>query len=283
MSRHRLTITLRSDILKQVDRLVDGAKIRNRSHAIEVLLQKGVSRGVSRALILAGGQGLKLRPFTYELPKAMLPVAGKPLLEHTIALCRKHELRDLVISIGHLGEKIREHFGDGSRFGVRITYLVQEGGESGTAQLVHAARNELGDAPFLLYYGDVLADLNLTDLIDFHFSSQGVATLALTSVASTADWGVVSLHGARITSFTEKPGAAKTRSHVINAGVAVLQPEIFTTLTPKDGKLEADVFPRLAKEGKLFGYLFEGRWYDVGSPETYEAAVKEWGNGASGG
>mgnify|MGYP001561771924 CR=1 FL=1 len=159
---------------------------------------------------------------------------------------------------------------------MRITYLTQEGTGLGTAQPVRQARAELGDAPFLLIYGDVLADLNLTDLIDFHFASQGLATLALTSVAQTADWGVVSLHGAHITSFTEKPGAAKTRSHVINAGVAVLQPEIFSALTPKDGKLEADVFPRLAKEGKLAGFPFAGQWFDTGTMERYEKAIQEW-------
>ncbi len=276
MKRSRLTITLRDDVLKQIDRVIDGSEIRNRSHAIEYLLQKGLAGGVTRALILAGGYGLKLRPFTYEMPKAMLPVAGKPILEHIVDQCRGAGLRDLVVSIGPRGEKIREHFGDGSRFGVRITYIVQEGGEIGTAQALRQASVEIGNQAFLLYYGDVLADINLGDFIDFHLATKAMATMALTSVATSSDWGVVSLRGTRIIDFAEKPKKSHTHSQLINAGIYVLQPEIFTFISSKDGKLEQDVLPKLAHEGQLYGYPFEGRWYDVGDPEIYEQAIKQW-------
>lgn len=103
--RDRITITLRVDLLKQIDEVVDGAKIRNRSHAIEYILTNSLAPRVKKAFILAGGSGIKMRPLTYELPKPMIPVGGRPILEHIIGLLRGHDLRDIVILIGPLGEK----------------------------------------------------------------------------------------------------------------------------------------------------------------------------------
>lgn len=277
MSRLRLTITLKNELVKQLDKFIDGSKIRNRSHAIEYLLTKSFGPGVSRALILAGGRGQALRPFTYEMPKCMLPVSGRPLLEHVIALLRKHEVRDLVVSVGSLGGKIKEHFGDGSKFGVQIRYLDQGESETGTAQPVRQAKKFFGNEPFFCYYGDVLAEIDLGDLAEFHLVNKGVATVALTSVAKASDWGVVALHGSKILHFQEKPGASPSLSHVINAGLYVFDPEIFNAITPKDQSLEMDVFPKLAATGRFFGFPFEGKWFDVGTPEIYEQAVKEWG------
>ncbi|TSC76424.1 MAG: Nucleotidyl transferase [Parcubacteria group bacterium Gr01-1014_31] len=280
MSRLRLTITMKNELVKQLDKFIDGSRIRNRSHAIEYLLTKSLGPGISRALILAGGRGQALRPFTYELPKGLLPVAGKPLLEHSVALLRQYGIRDLVISIGSLGAKIKEHFGDGSKFGVAIRYLDQGDAESGTAQPVRQARKFFGNEPFLCYYGDVLAEIDLGDLAEFHLSHKGIATVALTSVAKSSDWGVVALHGSKILRFQEKPAMGQTLSHVINAGVCVFDPAIFEVITPKDKSLESDVFPKLAATGRFFGFPFEGKWFDVGTPEIYEQAVKEWGKGS---
>lgn len=277
MSRQRLTITLKNELVKQLDKFIDGSKIRNRSHAIEYLLTKSFGPGVSRALILAGGRGQALRPFTYEMPKCMLPVSGRPLLEHVIALLRKHEVRDLVVSVGSLGGKIKEHFGDGSKFGVQIRYLDQGESETGTAQPLRQAKKFFGNEQFFCYYGDVLAEIDLGDLAEFHLVNKGVATVALTSVAKASDWGVVALHGSKILHFQEKPGATPSLSHVINAGIYVFDPEIFNAITPKDQSLEMDVFPKLATTGRFFGFPFEGKWFDVGTPEIYEQAVKEWG------
>jgi NDP-sugar pyrophosphorylase family protein len=229
-------------------------------------------------LILAGGYGLKLRPFTYEMPKAMLPVGGKPILEHIIDQLRHNDIRDIIVSIGPNGEKIREHFGDGSRFGVRVAYIVQEEGEMGTAQAVLQAKSQIGNQPFLLYYGDVLADIAIRDFIDFHIANKSLATMALTSLAQSSDWGVVSLRGMKIIDFSEKPKQAQTHSQVINAGIYLFQPEIFSLIDKQDQKLEQDVLPKLLPDGQLNGYVFEGRWYDVGNTEIYEQAIKEWRN-----
>lgn len=279
MSRLRLTITLKNELVKQLDKFIDGSRIRNRSHAIEYLLTKSFGPGVGRALILAGGRGQRLQPFTYELPKCLLPVSGRPLLEHVIALLRQHGVRDLVVSVGSLGGKIKEHFGDGSKYGVAIRYLEQGEAETGTAQPVRQAKKYFSDAPFFCYYGDVLAEINLVDLAEFHLSHKGIATVALTSVAKASDWGVVALHGSKILGFQEKPGAKPSLSHVINAGLYVFNPEIFEAITSRDTSLESDVFPRLASTGRFYGFPFEGKWFDVGTPAIYEQAVKEWGKG----
>ena len=276
MDRNRLTITLKKAILKQLDEYIDGARIRNRSHAIEYVLSKYFAPKISQALILAGGQGLKMRPFTYEMPKAMIPVNGRPILEYIIENLRRYDVRDLIISIGHQGVKIKQHFGDGSKFGVKISYLDQGKNQSGTAAPVLQAKKMLGQKPFLVYYGDVLAKIDLDDLIDFHFSANSVATIALTSVNQPADWGVVRLQGSRIYSFLEKPEARRDLSHLINAGIYLFEPAIFKYLTPQNKRLEKEVFPRLVGERKLFGYLFAGQWFDVGNPEVYKQAVKEW-------
>jgi len=275
MDRNRLTITLKKDILKQLDEYIDGARIRNRSHAIEYVLSKYFAPKIKKAVILAGGKGLKMLPFTYEMPKTMIPVNGRPVLEYIIENLRRYDIRDLIVSLGHQGAKIRQHFGDGSRFGVKISYIDQAKAETGSAAPILQAKKLVGANPFLVYYGDVLAKIDLADMIDFHLSNNGLATIALTSVNKPADWGVVRLQGSRIYSFLEKPEKRKDLSKVINAGIYIFEPEIFEYL--KEAKrLEHDVFSRLVEKRKLFGYLFAGQWFDVGNPEVYKQAVKNW-------
>lgn len=275
MDRSRLTITLKKEILKQLDEYVDGSRIRNRSHAIEYVLTKHFSPKIKKALILAGGMGLKMRPFTYEMPKAMIPVNGRPVLEYTIENLRRFDIRDIIISLGHHGEKVKQYFGDGSKFGVKITYLNQGKSESGTAAPILQAKDLIGNQPFLVYYGDVLANIDLADMIDFHLTNNSLATLALTSVKKPADWGVVRLQGNKVYSFLEKPEERKDLSQIINAGISILEPNIFNYLE-NTKRLEKDVFPKLVEQKKLSGYLFAGLWFDVGNPESYEQAIKHW-------
>lgn len=276
MARKRLTITLDDNILRQIDREIDGSKIRNRSHAIEYLLSQGFSPKIKKAFVLCGGQGVKMRPFTYEMPKAMLPIHGRPILEYIIDQLRENNIRDIIVLVGDLGEKIKNHFGNGSKFGVKITYLEEEKKE-GTAAPLRLAKNLLSDSPFLLIYGDVLADINLSDFIDFHLSHGGLASIALTSTPEPREYGVVRLHGDKVVDFTEKPHRQRTLSHVVFSGVQILDPKVFDYV-PKRGfsMLEEDVFPKLASEGKLDGYLFEGQWFDIGTPRIYGRAVRMW-------
>lgn len=276
MDRSRLTITLNKEILKKLDEYIDGSRIRNRSHAIEYVLAKSFSPKIKKALILAGGQGSKMRPFTYEMPKAMIPVNGRPILEYTIENLRRFDIRDLIISIGHQGQKIKQYFGDGSKFGVRIEYLEQGKSQTGTAQPILQAQKILGQNPFFVYYGDVLANIDLADMSDFHISNNGLVTVALTSVAKSADWGVVRLQGSRVYSYLEKPDQRRDLSNVINAGVYIFEPKIFDYLKPSMKRFEKDVLPVLVEQHKLFGYLFAGQWFDLGNPDSYEQAIKNW-------
>jgi len=277
MSRERLTITISKRLIKLLDNSIDGAKIRNRSHAIEYLLSRALVPKVNRAVILAGGEGMKMRPFTYEMPKSLIPIKGKPLLEHTIELLGKHEIREIILVIGHLGDKIRNHFGDGSRFGVKITYAEQGEAFRGTGGALKATSHLIGGKPFLLVYGDVLADIDLHDLIDFHQSHGKIMTMALTSVEDSSIWGVVQLHGTQIRDFIEKPKPSQKLSRLINAGIYVVEPKIFDYFSKKRiFRLEENVFPKLASEDQLYGYPFEGQWFDIGTPEIYERVLKEW-------
>jgi mannose-1-phosphate guanylyltransferase len=274
LNRERLTITLREDILKSLDEMVDGINIRNRSHAIEMVLAKALSsKKVTKALILAGGKGTRMRPFTYEMPKPMIPVKGKPLVQHIIELCRKYEVRQILLSTGYMGDKIKEHFGDGSNLGVEITY-IEEKKEMGTAGPLNLARDMLRDAPFLMFNGDVLSDIDLHDFIRFHTERRGLATIALTQVEDPSAFGVARLQGERILEFVEKP--KHEESKLINAGVYMLESQVLDYVPRGKSMLEKDVFPKLAAEGNLYGYHFIGQWFDTGTPEAYERAIKNW-------
>jgi NDP-sugar pyrophosphorylase family protein len=277
MTRVRLTITLKDTILRLLDEMVDGQKIRNRSHAIEFLLSQNLLPKKTKVLILAGGEGVNFRPLTFEMPKSLIPVGGKPLLEHTILNLRRYNLTDVTISLGHLGEKIKAYFGDGSRWGLSISYLQQSQKKAGTAQPVKQAAERFGNGTFLLLYGDVLTDIDFVNLLEFHRSQKGVvATMALAPVESVSLWGVTKVIGNKIVEFEEKPNQPKTHSHLVNAGIYVMEPGIFKYIDRDCVRLERDVFPRLAEEGKLAAYPFEGQWYDVSTPEIYERVIKEW-------
>jgi NDP-sugar pyrophosphorylase family protein len=278
MERERLTITLKSSVINYIDSLIDGTNVRNRSHAIETVITKQMTPGITQALILAAGQGIKMRPYTYEIPKPMLPVKGKPILEHIIDQLRNNDIRDITLAISYLGDQIRNHFGDGSKFGVKIRYIEEEQ-PSGTAGPLRQARNVMGDQPFLMVYGDVLSEINYRELIEFHLQFGQTVTLALTSVPNPSAYGVVRMNGHRVVDVVEKPKETITTSRLVSAGIQVIDPSLYQYLPNQQfSMLEEDVFPKLAAEGKISGYMFEGRWFDVGTPDVYERALKEWGN-----
>ncbi|MEW6408001.1 MAG: sugar phosphate nucleotidyltransferase [Patescibacteria group bacterium] len=276
MERKRLTITLRKDLLPQVDEIIDGAKIRNRSHAIEYLLLQSLRPRLSRAFILAGGEGIKMRPFTYEMPKSMLPVHNRPILEYIIDLLRNNEIREIIILVGHLGEKIKNHFGDGTKFGVKISYLEEKKAE-GTAKPLLKIKKFVRNQPFLVIYGDILAEINLQEFFDFHQGHGNLASVALSSVAEPSSYGVVKLRGDKILGFEEKPKKNQKLSRLVSAGIYILNPKVINYVPNKAySMLEEDVLPQLARESQLFGWPFEGQWFDVGTPEIYERVLKEW-------
>ncbi len=277
MERERLTITLRQDILEQLDRKIDGYRLRNRSHAIEYFLSRELGGKLTRAVVLCGGRGVQLRPFTYELPKPMVPVKGRPLLEHILDGLRDQGIRDIVLTIDYLGDKIEQHFGDGGKFGVKLQYAksTKPVGTGGSLRLAQAL---VGDQPFLVVYGDVLAKIDYQELIDFHAEHKKLVTMAVTSVADPSAAGSVSLRGPKVVAFTEKPKAGPTTSRLISAGVFVMNPEVVSKI-PADASLvslETDIFPSLIADSQVDGFVFDAPWYDVTTPESYERVLKEW-------
>ena len=275
MDRERLTITLKKSILDKVDELIDGTRLRNRSHTIETLISRSLTPKINTAVILAGGRGINMRPFTFEMPKGLFPVGGKPILEHLVELLRSYNIRNLIFSIGMLGEKIEQFFTDGQKFGVKITY-VKEKKALGTAGALVLAKKYLKDTSFIVIHGDILIDINLNDLITFHFDNNALATIALTTVVDPSKYGEVILHGSKIIDFIEKPRKGQQKSQLISCGLYVVNREIFSYL-PKEGSAQLEnIFPRFAKLRLLSGFPFEGQFMDIGTPASYEKAIKKW-------
>lgn len=273
--KERLSVTLDKALIKEVDSKVNGYKIKNRSHAIELLLMQALRAHVPRkAVILAGGKGTRLRPITYEIPKALIPVQGKTITEHLLDLFKKYGIKEVVIAIGYMKEKIKDYLGDGSKFGVNITY-VEEKKPLGTAGPIKAAKRILTET-FVASNGDELKNIDIPEMYKVHRENEALATVALTTVEDPSAYGVAKLDGSKILEFVEKPKREEAPSNLINAGFYILEPKIIDYIPNGFAMLERDVFPKLAKMGKLFGYPFSGQWYDTGSFERYEKALREW-------
>lgn len=234
---------------------------------------------LNTALILAGGKGERMRPITYEIPKPMLPVQGKPILAHQIEMLKKNGIENVILSLGYLQRKISSHFRNGSRFGVRIKYVV-EPKPLGTAGPLRLAKRYLKDS-FVVMNGDTLIDTDLQTMYEFHRKQGTPATIALVKAGKVGASGLVGLRDGKIESFTEKPKSTgctptTTESALINAGVYVFEPEIVRRIPRGRSMLEKDVFPKLAKRGLLSGIAVNAKMFDVGTLDGYAKAIKEW-------
>jgi NDP-sugar pyrophosphorylase family protein len=224
-----------------------------------------------RAMILAAGLGTRLRPLTDGVPKALVRVAGRPVMEHTLELLAAHGFRELYVNVHHHAESIMGHFGDGSRWGVEITYS-HEAELLGTAGGVKKLEGSLGKGTFLVVSGDALTDLDLASLWDFHRRKGGLATLVLTPVEDPSLYGVVITdEDGRITGFQEKPPRERALSDLANSGIYVFEPEALKMI-PADSFYDfgSQLFPRFLEEGRdFYGYRHSDYWNDVGSLEVY--------------
>ena len=275
MRRSRITITLDAQVLKKVDRLIDKNKIRNRSHAIEYILNKYTQSNVHTAVILAGGRGTKLRPYTYEIPKPLLPVKGAPILEHLIVRLKKHNVTHIIIAISYLGEKIKTYFGDGSKWGVHIEYSEEEENLN-TGGAVRKIKNKLNNETFLVIHGDILTNFAFADFIEFHRKEHALATVALTTVDKPLEYGQFKLHGTKLVEFypnTTRPGL---KSHLIHCGIYAFTTDIFNHFPKEKHFALENVIQKLVEQKKVSGFVFEGKWYDVGDPQNSERAIKEF-------
>lgn len=270
----RITITLDGETLKKIDSLVDKKDIRNRSHAVESLIQKSLNTtGLKTALILAGGEGTRLRPITYEIPKPMIPIHGRSILEHQLNLLKKYDIRNIILCVGYMSDKIREHFGNGSRFGVKITYIEEEK-PLGTGGAIKLAEPMINDS-FAVLNVDTLMKPDIKNLFEFHKNEKTTATLLLDTMRPPESLGVVRMEGNRIVSFEEKP--EKVVTNLVNSGLYILEPRVLKCI-PKNKfcSLEKEILPKLAKNKQISGFVHNGPVYDVGTHERYEKAIKEW-------
>ncbi len=223
-----------------------------------------------QAIILAGGKGTRLRPLTVNTPKPMVPVGDIPIMEHTIRLLKRYGITDIVISLGYLGESIEGYFGDGSRHGVNLTYCYEKT-PLGTAGAVKNAQEHISDR-FIVASGDVLTDINLDNFLAEHESKETLASIALTRSISPTAFGIVFLDDNNyIIRFLEKPSWGEVFSDIINAGFYVLEPEIFDLIPEKrEYDFSKNVFPRMLSDNKkLFGYMLDCYWMDIGNSQKY--------------
>jgi mannose-1-phosphate guanylyltransferase/phosphomannomutase len=229
-----------------------------------------------KAVIMAGGEGTRLRPQTSNLPKPMLPLVGRPMMAHIISLLRRHGITDIVVTVAFLPNAIRSYFGDGSELGVRMVYATEET-PLGTAGSVRNASAELNER-FLVISGDVLTDIDLTSVISFHEKHEALATVALCAVENPLEFGIViTREDGSIERFLEKPGWGQVFSDTINTGIYVLEPEIFDVI-PEGRSIDfsTDVFPAVLEAGDpLFGYVAGGYWEDIGTTAAYLKAHQD--------
>lgn len=222
-----------------------------------------------KALLLAGGKGTRLKPLTNNLPKPMVPILGIPLLKRTIMHLKQFGIDEIILSICYQPTEIFSCFGNGDELGIKITY-VREDIPLGTGGAIKNAESLINDT-FIVLNSDIVSDVNLSDLIKFHKSKKGIATIALTSVPNPTQYGVVELNDGYILSFKEKPQLSEVTSNLINAGIYIFEPQIFKHI-PNNMviSIEKDIYPLLINKGfKLSGYHKSFYWMDIGTPEKY--------------
>jgi mannose-1-phosphate guanylyltransferase len=220
-----------------------------------------------QALILAGGEGTRLRPLTYTVPKPVLPLAGRPHIAYVIDWLARHGVDDVIISCGHLAEGMRSALA-ALETGVQIRF-AEEPDARGTAGAIRFAEEMLADR-FLVLNGDILCDLDLTAQIEQHDSTGARATIALYPVEDPTGYGLIHRHeDGEITEFLEKPEPDQIDTDEINAGAYLLERSILDEIPPDRAvSIEREVFPRLIGNG-LYGIRLEGYWIDIGTPDRY--------------
>jgi mannose-1-phosphate guanylyltransferase / phosphomannomutase len=226
-----------------------------------------------KAVVMAGGEGTRLRPLTSNQPKPMVPIVGKPCMEHILELLKQHGLEDVIVTVAFMPQAIRSYFGSGDSLGMSIEYSVEES-PLGTAGSVRLASDRL-DETFVVISGDALCDVDLTELISFHKEKEAAVTIGLKSVENPLEFGiVVTDEEGRIERFLEKPSWSQVFSDTINTGIYVLEPEVLRHI-PTEGPYDfsKELFPLLLEMGRpLYGYVFDNYWQDIGNLDQFRQA-----------
>ncbi|HVB06883.1 MAG TPA: NDP-sugar synthase [Acidimicrobiales bacterium] len=228
-----------------------------------------------RALVLVGGQGTRLRPLTYDIPKPMLPVAGRPIIARILEWLGRHGVCEATLSLGYLPQPFLDTFPSGEVAGVRLRYAVEsEPLDTAGAIRYAAAQSAMSDERIVVVNGDILTDLDLGALIAFHEARGACASIALTPVEDPSAYGVVDKAAdGEVLAFIEKPAPGAEPTNLINAGTYVLEPEALAMIAPEGRvSIERETFPQLVAAGRLYAMESDAYWIDTGTPERYRQA-----------
>lgn len=223
-----------------------------------------------KALILLGGLGSRLRPFTLEKPKPLLPVLNRPFFSYQLKQLKKFGVREVVLALGYRAAHFRSHLGSGGQWNMRFIYSLEKT-PLGTGGAIRNSIRWL-DGPTFILNGDILCDIDLAELARWHRGRKAGGTLALAWVENPASFGLIETDGrGRIRRFIEKPSPSEATAHTINAGYYLFQPEVIRRIPPgRPVSIEREVFPELVKEGfPLYGYHHRGYWSDIGTLQSY--------------
>ncbi len=232
---------------------------------------------MTKAVIMAGGSGTRLRPLTSDQPKPMIPIVNVPCMEHIVRLLESHGFTDIVATLQFMPEEIRGYFGDGSGWGVNMRYSVEDV-PAGTAGSVKLAEEHLEGDRILVVSGDALTDADLTRIVGFHEEKGAEATMVLKSVENPLDFGIViTEEDGRISRFLEKPAWGQVFSDTVNTGIYLLEPSVLEEIPPgEEYDFSRDLFPKLLEAGRaLYGYVTQDYWQDIGTLEQYMQAQRD--------
>lgn len=224
-----------------------------------------------KAVIIAGGSGTRLRPLTYNTPKPMVPLFGKPFLQYQLEHLKRHGITEVIINLHYLSDVIQAHFGDGSELGLKIVYSLEEK-PLGTAGAVKLAEEHFDDEPLVVLNGDILTDIDLTEMIARHRVNKARATIAMIHVTDPTSYGLIFTEDdGRITRFLEKPSWDEATVDTVNAGIYVLDPSVFRYVPRQEAySFERGLFPLMLQLNEnVFGYATDCYWLDIGSPQKY--------------
>ena len=223
-----------------------------------------------KAFVLAGGEGTRLRPYTYNVPKPMLMLGGRPILQFVIENLKRAGITDITLTIGYKSEQFKEYFGDGSRLGLKLDYAV-ETEKMNTAGSITPFSGKVKET-FLVVMGDHLTDIDLSEMVRQHRKSGCIATIALYHAKIPLEYGVANVEKGNVVGFTEKP----LLHYHYNTAIYVFEPKIFDYIKGRED-FAKDVFPRMLKAGeKINAYVFDSVWYDIGRVSDYERLQEQF-------
>ncbi len=232
-----------------------------------------------KAVVLVGGEGTRLRPLTLSTPKTLLPVAGRPVIERVVEHLAEHGVDEVVLSLGYKPDALLAAYPDGRCGPVKLHYAIESTPLDTAGAIAFAAREAgVGDETFVVVNGDVLTEIDVSALLEFHRQRDGMASIALTPVEDPSRFGVVAVDArGRVEAFVEKPPAAEAPSNMINAGIYVLEPE-FLDRVPGGRRVsvEREIFPALVEARLLYALGSDALWTDMGTPEKYLEANLAW-------